>query len=140
LDPVQAAPGFTVTPGGIVGGNRQWLVSVTPDAALCTHQGPPNGTSGSLATEIGFKIAPGNLLSITKNATNFPNDNSGNAIGAGYPTGPGATMLGNKVVAFLGSDFFTTATPKELVTIVTAGSGPTTLSWLGACSFKGRIS
>jgi hypothetical protein len=129
-----AAPIFSVTPGGLSGGNRQWNVTISPDASL--FGGSPPG--GSIAVEMAFSISPGSLLSIVKNATNFPSDIPGTAI-AGYPTGPGVQMSGNKAVAFLGSDFFTTATPKQFVTIATAGSGLTTLNWLGAYSGKGRI-
>jgi hypothetical protein len=144
----QSAPQLTITPGGIFAGNRQWLVSVIPDAALYANSGPsgtpPNTDGGSVATEIGFSVSLSNLVSVTKNVTNFPNDNPGTPIGAGFPTNTSTTnvgvqILGNNAVANLGSAFLTAAIPYQMVTITTHGSGPTKLSWFGAFSGKGRI-
>jgi hypothetical protein len=137
---VQASPIFSVSPIGLVGGNRQWNVAVTPDASLFSGS-PPHGSVG---VEMGFSISPGSLVSVVKNATNFPNDNPGTPLGPGYPpntktTNFGVQILGNNAVANLGSDLFTTATPQQFVTITTLGSGPTTISWLGAYSGDGRI-
>jgi hypothetical protein len=140
-----AAPILTVAPGGISGGNRQWLISITPDATLFTNSGPsgtpPNTVGGSLSAELGFTVSPGSLISAVKNAANFPVDNPGNS-----PFPPpingvqfGVVSSGNNVFAALGSGFFSTATPKQFLTISTVGSGATTLSWSGAYNGKGRI-
>lgn len=131
------APIFNVAPAGLVGGNRQWAVTITPDASLFSNN-PPNGTGGSVAAEFGFMVGPGSLINVVKDSTNFPQNNPGTAI-PGYPTGSGVQIAGNKAIANLGSDFFTTATPKLMVTITTLGSGFTTIDWLGAYSGKGRI-
>jgi hypothetical protein len=135
-----SGPTMSVTPSGIVGGNRQWLVNITPDAALFSNN-PPNGVGGSLAAELGFTIGPGTLLGVVKNATNWPFDNPGNS-----PFGPpingvqfGEVMSGNNSFTALGSNYFTTSAPESFVTITTAGTGLTTVSWLGAYSGKGRI-
>lgn len=152
--PVFAAPSLTVDLLRDGGGkpvldassNWQWVVSVTPDGALFVDN-PPNGVGGSVATELGFTASGGsNLVSITKNGTNFPNDNPGTAI-AGFPTGNGVQMSGNNAIANLGSDYFIDATAKQTVIITTVGpSGnlvggntDTTLSWLGAYGGNARI-
>jgi hypothetical protein len=152
VDLLRAGANNTGLPVLDASGNWQWVVTVTPDAALFASN-PPNGTGGSLATEIGFQAATpnGNLVSITKNATNFPNDDPGTALGATFPAGPGAVKgtaaAANGAVMFLGSDFFTTATAKQAVIITTkgpstAGSLSSNLTWSGAYgagSNMGRI-
>jgi hypothetical protein len=163
VSPVLAAPTLTVdllrTAGGLpildpATGNWQWVVSVTPDSTLFAAQGA-QGTGGSIATELGFTASGAALQSVTKNATNFPNDDPGASLGAGFPTNTATTALGvqtlgNNAAVNLGSDFFTTATAKQEViiqtkkpaTVAANGSLTTTLAWLGAYgtgSNKGRI-
>ena len=125
-----------------VNGNWVWSVEVTPDAQLFAPN-PPNGTGGSVALETGITASQRNLVSVGKDATNFPNDNPGTAIGAGFPTGPGVAMTGNNAVLFLGSDFFTTATAKEAARLHVQGPTSTALSttvtFSGAYGGKGRV-
>jgi hypothetical protein len=133
----QASPILTVNSGSIVAGNRQWLVSITPDASL--FSGSPPG--GSIATEVGFTVGPGSLVSGIKNATNFPLDNPGNSPFPAPINGVqfGVVSSGNNLFAALGSNIFTSATPQQFLTITTLGSGPTKISWLGAYVGNGRI-
>jgi hypothetical protein len=159
VSPVLAAPTLTVdlvrNGSGLplldASGNWQWVVSVTPDATLFAAQGA-QGTGGSVATELGFTASGAALQSVTKNGTNFPNDDPGASLGAGFPTNTATTALGvqtlgNNAAVNLGSDFFTTATAKQAVIITTAGpstsgSLSSTLTWLGAYgtgSNKGRL-
>jgi hypothetical protein len=160
VSPAWAAPSLTVDllrSGGVPvldsDSNWQWVVSVTPDGNLFADN-PPNGVGGSVATELGFTASGGSdLVSVAKNATNFPNDDPGAAI-AGFPAGPGAMMSGNNAVAFLGSTYFpvvglvTDPQPaQELVIIKTVGPfgnlvgglTDTTLAWSGAYTGMGRI-
>lgn len=136
-------------------GNWQWVVSVSPDAALFQNSGatgtPPNTVGGSVGAELGFTAATanGNLVSVTKNATNFPNDNPGTPIGAGFPvntntTATGVQILGNNASVNLGSTFFTAGTAQQVAIITTkgpssSGSLSTNLSWSGAYAGKGRL-
>lgn len=129
-----------------VNGNWVWQVNVTPDAALFTNTGangtPPNTIGGSVALETGIVASNRNLVSIGKNATNFPNDDPGTAI-AGFPAGPGVGMTGNNAVAFLGSNLFTAGTAQEAVRLHTAGPTSTalttTITFSGAYTGKGRL-
>jgi hypothetical protein len=128
-------------------GNWQWNVTVTPDASLFT--GSP--AAGSVAMELGISasVANGNLVSITKNGANFPSDNPGTPIGAGFPintntTAVGVQLLGNNAAVNLGSIAFGSATPQQVATIITkgpstVGSLTTTLAWSGAYTGMGRI-
>src|SRR5262249_7779640 len=129
-----AAPIFTVSPGPIEAGNRQWSVYVAPDASLFYVSGPidtpPNTLGGIVAIEVGFSVTKGNLVNVIRNTIDFPNDIPGTQI-PGFPPSLGLTVSGNKIAAHIGSDFLTSATPYKLLTITTLGSGPTTLSWLG---------
>lgn len=162
VSPAFAAPTLTVDlvrSGGLpvldASGNWQWAVSVSPDATLFTNSGPsgtpPNTLGGSVAVELGFTAATvnGNLVGVTKNATNFPSDNPGTPIGAGFPvntntTATGVQILGNNASVNLGSTFFTAGTPQQVAIITTkgpssTGSLSTNLSWSGAYSGNGRI-
>jgi hypothetical protein len=129
--PVLAAPTLSIDlvrdgsnlPVLTAAGDWQWVVSVTPDAALFADN-PPNGVGGSVAVELAIEATGSSLVSVTKNATNFPNDNPGTAV-ATYPTGLGVQVAGNKAVAALGSTYFTTGGAKEMLTIVTDGPSTT---------------
>jgi len=141
----QAAPVLTVTPGGLVAGNRQWDVSITPDAALFSNTGPsgipPNTVGGSLATELAFVVNTGNLVSVVANAVNWPSPNPGSNPFTNTVT-IGTYQAGNNSFTAYGSDFFTSATPHQYLTITTLGSGLTTLSYGTAASgnsTKGNI-
>ena len=82
-------------------GGWQYLVTVTPDAAVL-----------STTSENGAAT----VASAAKDATNFPNDNPGNSPFAF--SGNGVQVNANEVLANLGSDFFTSGTPQDAVTIV----------------------
>lgn len=92
-----------------VSGNRVWSVLVDPVDSLFTNTPdlPDRGTGASLAAEIGFEVTAGTLVSVAKNATNFPSDNPGNnPFGFGGSPSVGTTAQGNRIFAALGSDFF----------------------------------
>ena len=71
-----AAPILSVTPDGLSGGNRQWLVEVAPDANLFSNN-PPNGVGGSMALELAFAIDDAELLSVDVNTAAFDFENPG---------------------------------------------------------------
>ncbi len=133
-------------------GNWVWSVGVTPDASLFANSGasgtPPNTVGGSVGLETGITASLRNLVSAAKNATNFPNDNPGAPIGAGFPTNTntsalGVQTLGNNVAANLGSTFFTAGTNQEALRLHVQGPTSTALSttvtFSGSYSGKGRI-
>jgi hypothetical protein len=124
-------------------GNWVWAVNASPDATLFT--GSP--AQGSVAIEIGA-ASDRTLVSAGKNAVNFPNDNPGTPIGAGFPTltnttALGVQVLGNNTAINLGSDLFTAGGAKEAARIHVQGptnvAGSTTLTLSGAYSGNGRI-
>jgi hypothetical protein len=119
-----AAPIMSVTDNGLVDGNRQWLVRVAPDPLLFV-----NGR-GSLAVELGFQVTVGELVSAAANTTawpfNLPSNNS--PFGAGVD-GLNIDTAENTVFAALGSDPFNNGNLVSVLTIVTEGTGNTTLTW-----------
>jgi hypothetical protein len=142
---VYADPQFTMVPTGVVGGNRQWSVYVTPDPSLFSVSGPidtpPNTLGGIIAVEMGFTVGVGSLVSVTQNTSNSPNSVPGTSP---FPppinsTQFGLVSSGNNIFGSLGTDFATTATPLQMLTITTAGSGLTTLNWLDTFNGKGRL-
>ncbi|MDA1179903.1 MAG: hypothetical protein O2931_14025, partial [Planctomycetota bacterium] len=124
----------SVTSLGIVSGNRQWQVSITPDASLFSNQ--PAGLGGSIAAEVGFSVTGTTFVSGTKNAASWPFDNPGNNPFTSTVTN-GISLNGNTLFASLGSTFFTSATPVTLLTLVTQGTGPTTVAWGGQTLLTG---
>lgn len=127
---VHAAPSLSVTSLGINGGNREWRVSITPDASLFTVK--PAGLGGSVAAEIGFNVigAGTSFVSGTKNAVAWPFNNPGNNPFTGTVTN-GIVVNGSTLFASLGSEFFTSGAPVVFLTLVTQGSGPTIVTWGG---------
>ena len=127
ISPAFAAPTLTVANGGVVGGNQQWLISVTPDVATFV----PNT---SLAVELDFTFH-GTINSFTLDNT-FWNKSTVNNVGNNPFTG---TVTGTQVdnapandtlFVAAGSDLYTTATSHLARNI-----GHTRLrrtSWIGA--------
>lgn len=131
-----AAPSMSVAPLGIFGGNREWLVSVQPDAALFSNN-PPNGVGGSLAVELAFSIDdPTDLLSVAiADPSSWPAANPGNnPFTGGVTFGTYIDLINDRTFAAYGSTYFTTGTPKPFLKITTAGAGLTTLRYGSAAS------
>jgi hypothetical protein len=156
---IVASPAFAVGPtasakvlGLDTNGNWVWSVTVTPDVGLFANSGPagtpPNTVGGSVGIEIGATASNRNLVSAAANATNFPNNNPGTPIGAGFPlntntTNLGVQTLGNNLAANLGSTFLTTGSAAEAFRVHTQGPTSTalttTLTLTGAYTSKGRL-
>jgi hypothetical protein len=119
-------------------GNLVWSVRVTPRELLFANH-PPNGVGGSIATEIGFTVTQSSLVSATANATNFPFNNQGESpfFFGDAPTERGVTRVGNQFFAALGSTYFTTADPKEILRIETLGVVSTEIVWSGSYGSTG---
>jgi hypothetical protein len=136
-----AAPTMSVAPIGINAGNREWLVSITPDGSLFANN-PPNGFGGSLAVELAFTINdPTELLSVViADPISWPNDNPGTSPWTGaFCCGTQLDLVNDRAFTAYGSTYFTSATPKQFLKITTAGVGPTTVNWLGSFNGFGRI-
>jgi hypothetical protein len=141
-----AAPILSVYPTGLNGGNRGWFVDIMPDPALFVNSGPmgvpPNTLGGSLAVEIGFSIdAPVSLVTaMIDNIALWPAENFGESpFPFGEAPADGLTIQGNQLFIAQGSEFLTATSSKHFLKITTAGSGPTTIHWLGAYGGNGRI-
>jgi hypothetical protein len=140
--PALAAPTASAKLLGLdTNGNWVWSVGVTPDATAVA------AGNGAVATEIGVTASQRNLVSAAKNATNFPTDNPGTPIGAGFPintntTAIGVQTLGNNVAANLGSDELTVGL-KEAFRVHTQGPTSvalsTTITLNGAYAGNGRL-
>jgi len=134
-------PQLTITNLGPNGsGNLVWSVGVSPNSALFTNpdDAPDRGIGGTVATEVAFEVVGSSLVSAVKNALNFPFDNRGDSPFAfGDPPSSGVTTAGNRVFAALGSDFFTTASSKEMLRIESLGSATTTIVWSGVYGLNG---
>ncbi|MGD9637325.1 MAG: hypothetical protein AB7G28_21895 [Pirellulales bacterium] len=133
---VHAAPIMTVAPLGLNGGNREWLVSIAPDASLFNNN-PPNGVGGSLAVELAFSIDdPTDLLSVAiADPASWPLANPGNnPYTGGITDGIYIDLINDRSFAAYGSTYFTTGTSKSFLKITTAGSGATTLRYGVAAS------
>lgn len=132
-------PGFFVTPGGLNGsGNRLWNVAVSADPALI------QGGSSSLAIEMGFTSVGANLLSATLvPGSVFDTGNPGNSPFAapinGVQNGIVLHLPRNEAFAAYGSSPVVNGNPNPFLTLTTAGSGPTSINWLGAYQGNGRI-
>ncbi|MFT3784574.1 MAG: PEP-CTERM sorting domain-containing protein [Tepidisphaeraceae bacterium] len=115
---------------GLVGPNSEWVVQVTPQA------GNIPGSGAALATELGIELTAGTIVSATKNAALWPYNLPGTPP-AGYPTLPqfndsvplAISGDNKKLFTSLGSNPVASATPVELMRIVTAGTGLTSLRW-----------
>ncbi len=130
-------PMLSVTDVGLNGSNnREWLVEITPDATLFVDTVQGNG--GSIAAEIGFEVTAGSLVGAVANAIDYPVNTPGNnPFTSSVSFGVAADTVNNSLFASLGSIFFTDASPRELLTIETLGSGSTTLSWGGQTLLPG---
>ncbi len=150
--PAFAVPSLTISNGGLDGsGNWIWNVTVTPTAA-----------STPVAVELGLRetTAGSQLLTATKNATNFDTDNPGTVIfgwetltdvdpGAGVnnkPVGLQTNAATDEIFAALGSIDFATLQANEVVVIKTAGPIDTRLGTTlqvlgkyGTGSVNGRV-
>lgn len=136
-----AAPIMSVVPSGITGGNREWLVTIAPDAALFTNN-PPNGVGGSLAVELAFTISdPTELLNVVvADTAAWPNANPGNSPWGGiFCCGTQLDLINDRAFTAYGSAYLTSGAPTNFIKITTAGTGPTTVNWLGAYGGNGRI-
>lgn len=137
----QAAPTMSVVPIGINAGNREWLVSIAPDASLFSDH-PPNGVGGSLAVELAFTIDdPTELLSVViADPISWPNANPGVSPWGGiFCCGTQLDLINDRAFTAYGSTYFTSGAPSQFLKITTAGTGPTTVNWLGAYNGFGRI-
>jgi hypothetical protein len=160
--PALAVPTVSATLLGLdTAGNWVWQVNVDPDDALFTNPAdtPDRGTGGSTAIEVGVEATGRGVVSAAKNATNFPSDNPGVAPAGwgadidgvgGADTGVAFSAATDRVVAYLGSDFFGTLNfggapangqPKEAFRVHTERPTPaaltTTLNFSGAYTAGG---
>ena len=125
--PVFAAPTITVTDGGLVSGNQQWLINATPDVATFV----PNS---SLAVELDFTFH-GTITSFTLDSTFWnksPVSNVGNNPFTGTVTGTVVDNAPANDTLFIaaGSELYATATSHLIGTLVTPGAGGQ-LDWGG---------
>lgn len=128
----QAAPILSVTPNGLSGGNRQWLVNVAPDPALFGG-GPPPG--GSMAVELAFAVDDAELLSVDVNTAAWDFENPGNNPFTGTVTdGLWLDLIGDRTFGAFGSIFFTSGDPVRLFTIETSASVPASVRYGVAAS------
>ena len=100
-------------------GNIVWKLTVTPDAGLV------GSGKGSVASEIAFTVAGGNLVSALKDATNWDYDNPGTAPASfndfWNASSDGVETNGNRIMAALGSVNFGTTGAKDFLTITQQG-------------------
>ncbi|MEO2045937.1 MAG: hypothetical protein ABGX16_05125 [Pirellulales bacterium] len=128
---VVAAPSLTVSNlGANLSGNLEWLVEVSPDAALFTTT--DLGLGGSLAVELALQVGGSDLVGVTVNNADWPLDVAGNnPFTSTVTTGTQIDLAGDTIFASLLSDFFIVGTAVEVFTVETSGSGCTSLSWGG---------
>ncbi len=127
---VFAIPVLTVLPPIDISGNLQWTVQVAADPGLFT------GAGSALAVELGF-TTDSSFVSATKNAADWTYDTPGNNPFTNSIT-LGVQQTASDVFASLGStNILTTADPLTVLTIVTAGTAPTTLNWGGQTLLSG---
>jgi hypothetical protein len=126
-----ADPTLSVLDMGLNGNsNREWLVQITPDTNLFSNT--VNGTGGSVEFELGFEVSGGDILDAVINTTDFPFENPGNnPFTSSVTFGNQIDLAADTLFTSYGSDFFTTGVAVDVLTIETAGSGLTTLSWGG---------
>ena len=158
--PSLAATASATLLGLDVNGNWVWSVSVDPDENTFINH-PTLGNGGSIAIEFAATATTRGVVSAAANTTNFPAANPGAA-----PAGWGSDIDGggtnpdegvayststDRVVAYLGSAFFSTANgfanpgdPKEAFRIHTerpiVGNEATTLVFTGAWNANGELS
>lgn len=127
-----AAPILTVTPDGLSGGNRQWLVDIAPDPSLFSG-GPPPG--GALAVELAFAIDDAELLGIDVNTTVWDAENNGNNPFTGTITeGLWLDMIDDEAFGAFGSVILTSAEAVRLFTIETSADTPASVRYGTAAS------
>lgn len=126
-----AAPMLGVSQLGLNGsGNREWLVTVAPDETLFAQT--PGGFGGRVTVELGFEVIDAELLSVAKNAADWPLDSPGNNPFTGAVS-LGLSVDQNADVAFaaLTSVLLTTGNPVPVLVFETVGDQAVTLSWGG---------
>jgi hypothetical protein len=133
-----ASPRISVINLGANGaGNLVWSVQYTPDTGLFTIH-PPNPSGASAAVEIGLDVAGTSLVSATKNAVDFPQENPGDTPFAfGGPPATGLSTSGNQLFAALGGDYFTTPGAREVLRFMTSGTAKTTVSYEALYAVQG---
>ncbi len=126
-----AAPSLTVTGlGPNLSGNLEWLVEAAPDPTLFTNTN--QGLGGSLAVELAIEVADNQLLGVTVNNADWPINIAGNnPFTDTVTTGSVVDLANDRVFASLLSDFFVTENAVEVLTLETAGTNCTTLTWGG---------
>ena len=134
----QAAPILSVTPIGLNGSNnREWLVEISPDAALFTDPAdfPDRGLGGSIAVELAFAIDDTDLLGVDVNTVAWDFANPGfNPFTGTITDGLWLDLIGDRTFGAFGSIFFTSADPMRLFAIETLGGGDTTIRYGTAAS------
>jgi hypothetical protein len=159
--PVLAAPTVSASLLGLdTAGNWVWEVSVDPDDTLFTNpanDSPDRGNGGSVSLEVGVSATGRGVVSAAPNLTNFPVPAPAGQPFGNAPAGWGTDIDGDtvrdegvrfnvatdRVVAFLGSDFFgsinfgaSNGAPKAAFRVhtdrPTSSSLTTTLNFLGA--------
>jgi hypothetical protein len=164
--PVLAAPTVSASLLGLdTAGNWVWEVSVDPDDTLFTNpanDSPDRGNGGSVSLEVGVSATGRGVVSAAPNLTNFPVPAPAGQPFGNAPAGWGTDIDGDtvrdegvrfnvatdRVVAFLGSDFFgsinfgaSNGAPKAAFRVhtdrPTSSSLTTTLNFLGAYNANG---
>ncbi len=127
---VSAAPSVTVSNLGTnLSGNLEWLVEVSPDAALFTTT--DLGLGGSVAVELALEVTGSNIISVSVGA-NWTLDIAGNnPFTSSVTTGTQVNFASDTVFASLLSDFFVADTAVEVLTIETSSADCMSLSWGG---------
>jgi len=127
-----AAPTLTVSPPvtNLVSGNLEWPVLVTPDAALFTM--PDLVLGGSVAIELALEVHGSDLLSASVSLADWPIETAGNNPFTGTATtGVSLDLVNDTVFVSVLSNFLTSGTPVQVLTLETAGTDCTTVSWGG---------
>lgn len=116
-----AAPTLSLTNiGSNLSGNTEWLVEVTPDAAL--FQTTDLGLGSSLAVEIGIEVSGSDLVGAVVNDADWPIDvNGNNPFTAGLSSGLSLDLASNTLFVSLLSNFFLADNPIEVLTLETSG-------------------
>jgi hypothetical protein len=129
-----AAPILTVKPNGLSGGNRQWLVEITPDESLFSDN-PPQGFGGSVAVELAFAVDDAELLGVDVNTSAWDTETSGDNPFTGTETdGLWLDLIEDHTFGAFGSIYFTSGDPVRLFTIETSADIPASVRFGTAAS------
>ena len=130
----QAAPILTVTPGGLNGGNREWIVNIALDTLI--DQSVAQSVDGR--QELAFSIDdPVDLLNVRGRQCSHLGhaENPGTTRSRGTLIGRNLHQSGQRqLICRLWQRHHTRRTPTHFLTITTAGTGPTTLRYGVAAS------